>query len=106
MVRLAGVAYISVESHNIAIPVVIVVVGDIGISGGVITVPQDTLQVVRSPIELLAPLTRRVLGRIWVGCSALMSYQVLPVSTFPPEELQECIRLWLSILITDLTALV
>ena len=74
MVILAGVAYVSVESHNIAIPVVIVVVGDIGSSGGVITIPQDTLQVIRFPIELLAPLTRRILRRIWVACTALISY--------------------------------
>ena len=67
MIILAGVAYISVESDNIAIPVVIVVVGDIGSSGGVITIPQDTLKVIRFHIELLAPLARRILRRIWVA---------------------------------------
>ena len=74
MVILAGVAYIGVESDNIAIPVVIVVMGVIGSSGGVITVPQYTLQVIRFLIELLAPLARGILGRIWGACGALMSY--------------------------------
>ena len=56
MVGLAGIVYVGVEPCQSVVPDVVVVMRDIGSSGGVITIPQDTLQVVRLQIELLAPL--------------------------------------------------
>ena len=57
MVGLAGVGYVGVEPCQSVIPDVVVIMRDIWSSGGVVTIPQDTLQVVRLQIELLAPLT-------------------------------------------------
>ena len=56
MVGLARVGNVGVEPCQCVVPDVVVVMRDVGSSGGVVTVPQDTLQVVRLQIELLPPL--------------------------------------------------